>query len=100
MKEIVKSLCKQRGITLKELAAQIGIARESLTRALDGNPTLSTLQGIASALGVDVWQLFTSSDSPAPGELLNGFVEYQGEIHRIRTVKDLEKLIDLVKNNG
>lgn len=58
MKEIVKHLCKEKGITLKDLAEKIGIARESLTRALDGNPTLSTIQGIATALDVNITDLF------------------------------------------
>lgn len=58
MKDKVKQLCKAKGITLKDLANKIGIARESLTRALDGNPTLSTIQGIADALEVNVTELF------------------------------------------
>jgi DNA-binding phage protein len=45
-------------MTLKDLAEKIGIARESLTRALDGNPTLSTIQGIATALEVNITDLF------------------------------------------
>lgn len=96
MKEKVKFLCKRRGITLKELAATIGIARESLSRALDGNPTLSTLQGIASALGVGVWELFTDPSQLEGG--LNGFVEHGGTIYRIRSMADLEDLTDRVKN--
>lgn len=58
MKEIVKHLCKEKGVTLKDLAEKIGIARESLTRALDGNPTLSTIQGIATALDIKITDLF------------------------------------------
>jgi transcriptional regulator with XRE-family HTH domain len=61
MKERVKQMCKERGIALKDLADRVGIARESLTRALDGNPTLSTLQGIANALNVNVRDLFDVS---------------------------------------
>lgn len=92
MKDKVKQLCKERGTTLKELAGKMGIARESLTRALNGNPTLLTIQGIATALEVEVWQLFTGS-----GNALNGFVEYRGEIYRIQTPADLEKLLAMVK---
>lgn len=92
MKDMVKQLCKAKGITLKDLADKIGIARESLTRALDGNPTLSTIQGIADGLNIEVSQLFIGSENA-----LNGFVDYQGTIHRIQSKDDLEKLLALVK---
>ena len=34
----VKQILKERGIKMKELAVEIGITPESLTRALQGNP--------------------------------------------------------------
>ena len=40
----VKDLCRMQGITLKDLAHKIGIAPESLSRTLNGNPQLSTLE--------------------------------------------------------
>ncbi len=39
----VKELCRQRGIQLKDLAKGMGIAPESLSRAINGNPQLSTI---------------------------------------------------------
>ena len=43
----VKELCRQRGIQLKDLAQKMGIAPESLSRAINGNPQLSTIKSIA-----------------------------------------------------
>ena len=40
----VKELCRQRGIQLKDLAQKMGIAPESLSRAINGNPQLSTIK--------------------------------------------------------
>lgn len=96
MKEKVKHLCKVRGITLKELAGKIGIARESLTRALDGNPTLSTIRGIAEALGVPAWELFSDSSDPG-NETIYGIVVYKGTTYRITSMEDLDNLMKLVK---
>ena len=59
----VKELCRIQGITLKELAQRIGIAPESLSRTLSGNPQLSTLEAIASNLNVNLSDLFSSSYS-------------------------------------
>lgn len=57
----VKKLCNTQGLTLKDLANKMGIASESLSRTLNGNPQLATLENIAKCLGVDVRDLFPSS---------------------------------------
>ena len=61
MKLSVKEVCKEKGLTIQDLADKMEMKRESLSRAINGNPTLETLEKIASALGVDVPELFTSS---------------------------------------
>ncbi len=60
MKYRVKELAKQAGLTLEELAAALGYSRQNLTKTLSNNPTVGTLEKIASALGVDVTELFAS----------------------------------------
>jgi transcriptional regulator with XRE-family HTH domain len=62
----VKELCSEQGITLKELSEKMGIKPESLSRALSGNPQLSTLENIAKALGVGVAELLTGGRSYEP----------------------------------
>ena len=54
----VKELCKEKHLTQKELSERIGIAEISLSRSINGNPTLETLEKIAAALGVEVSELF------------------------------------------
>lgn len=54
----VQSLCKEKGMSLQDLASSIGITYQSLYDCLKGNPTLKRLQEIADALGVDVTELF------------------------------------------
>ena len=62
----VKELCSEQGITLKELSEKMGIKPESLSRALSGNPQLSTLENIAKALGGGVAELLTGGRSYEP----------------------------------
>ena len=50
----IKEVCKEKGITVSQLAEKMGIKQESLSRAINGNPTLETLERIANALEVDV----------------------------------------------
>ena len=49
---------QEQGITQKKLAEKMGIAEISLSRSLRGNPTVETLDKIASALGVEIHELF------------------------------------------
>ena len=88
----VKELCKERGMLMENLAQILGVTRITLTRNINGNPTMETLQKIASALNVQVWELFTASTT---GEI-NGFVEYRRTIYKIQSREDLQQLNDLV----
>lgn len=54
----VRMLCRKQGITMRQLAEKMQIAPESLSRAINGNPTLSTIQSIAQNLNVEVSSLF------------------------------------------
>lgn len=56
----IKEVMQERGMTQKKLAEEIGVAEISLSRSLRGNPTVETLDKIASALGVEIQELFKS----------------------------------------
>ena len=63
----VKEICKEKGITIQELADNMEMKRESLSRAINGNPTLETLEKIASALGVNISELFDQPKNNSAG---------------------------------
>ena len=69
MKTRIKELLKERGLTLSQIAEQVGTTQTSLSRALgdNGNPTLDTLMKIAEALNVPITDLFAR---PGSGELV------------------------------
>ena len=54
----VKEVCKSKGMTITSLAERLGIKQESLSRAINGNPTIETLEKIANALQVPISELF------------------------------------------
>lgn len=85
----VKELCSKRGMTIKQLAENMKIAPESLSRAINGNPQLSTIRKIADALGVSVTDLFDRSDD----ELL-AIVVCDGNTHTATTKAELKKIVD------
>ncbi|WP_435134268.1 helix-turn-helix domain-containing protein [Formosa sp. A9] len=59
----IKELLKHQGKTQKDLANELNITPIGLNKLINGNPTLETLQRIATVLDVEVLDLFESKDS-------------------------------------
>ncbi|WP_440441015.1 helix-turn-helix domain-containing protein [Phocaeicola coprocola] len=57
----IKEVIKEKGHTITSLADKLGIARESLSRMIV-SPSYPTLEKIAAALDVPMWQLFASKE--------------------------------------
>ena len=53
----VKEVIKAKGLTMQQVADMLGITRDTLTRNINGNPTIETLEKIAKALGTSVSDL-------------------------------------------
>ena len=54
----VKEICKEKGVKIKDLCAELGITDVALRKSLSTNPTIGTLEKIAKVLNVDVLELF------------------------------------------
>ncbi len=64
--ETVRAHRSRRGVSLAQLASAAGVSKAAVValEAGRGNPTLSTLAGIADALGISVSDLLESRDPP------------------------------------
>ena len=85
----VKELCREKGMTIKQLAEKMDIAPESLSRAINGNPQLSTIRKIAEALDVSVTNLFDRSDDE-----LRAIVVCDGKTYTATTKQELKAIAD------
>lgn len=92
----IKEILKEKGMTMLQLAEELGIHRTNLFTSLSGNPTLSRLEEIAKILDVKLTDLFREDEGVKEKKLM-GFVEYDGEIFRINAVEDLEEVLNKVK---
>ena len=54
----IAEILKERGMTQTDLAEKIGISRVGVSKAINGNTTITTLRKIAAALDVSVPELF------------------------------------------
>ncbi len=83
----VKRLCKEQGKQLKDLAADMGIDPASLTRALNGNARLDTIEKIANTLGVSMKSLFEPMDD------VEGFIRINDKVYQFNSKYELEFLL-------
>lgn len=61
MEHRIKELIKEKGYTQEEFAKMVGTTRVGLGKNLVC-PSGKTLEKIAEALGVEMWELFASKD--------------------------------------
>ena len=97
----IKDLMDTKGVTLKELATKCGISEMTIRRILTAkhNPTTDSIEKIAEALGVNevyIYEVEAEIQSKTP---LNGYIEFNGNIVRIKTFKQLEKVYNDIKHD-
>ena len=66
----VKDICKSKNLLMEDLASKLGITRATLTRNINGNPTVETLEKLASALDVPFVDLFECTCNVPPSGLI------------------------------
>lgn len=89
----VKEICKEKGLTMEKLAGILDITPNTLTRNINGNPTIETLEKISKALDVPIFDLF---ERPSKDGLI-GIVRYSGKAYEINSISDIEKLLEEIK---
>ena len=89
----IKELAKQRGMTIGDIAKEIGISRVNLSNSINGNPTLGRLKEVAAILQVEVAELFKKAET----KQVCGYLEYGGEIVKIESLEGLKSFLRRVE---
>lgn len=89
---IIKEIIKQKGLTIQELAIKMGLSRIGLSKQINGNPTIETLQKIADALDVSVAELFASQTS---GDF-TALIDNKGELRRFDSAEELKRFLEKI----
>jgi transcriptional regulator with XRE-family HTH domain len=90
----IKEILKIKGMTMIQLAEILGINRVNLSTSINGNPTIATLEKIAKILEVDLVELFAK---PIIENSVTGYLEFNGEIHKIESISDVESFVEMIK---
>jgi len=83
----VRRICKERKISMKELAGKMEVDPAALNRALSGNCRLDTMQKMATALGVSLKSLFEPMDN------VEGFIRIGGKVYQFNSRDELDILL-------
>ena len=83
----IKRVIKSKGLTVKEVAAKMGIAKENLSVHINGNPSVQVLERIAYAIGCEVGDFFNTSDD------FTAFVRHNKTIHTFDNKEALKEFI-------
>lgn len=73
LKDNLKKICKSKNIKFKELAEKLNMDSSVFSRAINGNPTLKTIELIANVLEVPPFILLLDK---ADGEINIADVDY------------------------
>lgn len=92
----ISELARQRGMTIADIAKEIGISRVNLSNSLNGNPTLSRLKEVAKVLNVEVSELFKPANMPQ----VSGYLEYRGAITKIESLDALKEFINKIDSEN
>ncbi len=86
----IKELCREKGITLNDLAAKIGVSQPSISGMSTGRikPSFETLEKLSTALDVPVGVLFERR-----GDFI-AFVRRNGETLTFETERALKAFAD------
>ena len=91
-KIIVREILKEKGISIKELAAGMGVTPSAVSQLLaNSNPSIQQLERIANVIGVDVMDLFAQDFS-----YINGYIETGDNIYPVKSREQFISLIDKV----
>lgn len=90
----IKRLMEEQGLSQPKLSEKAGIAFGTLSRILRGKQdlTIQTAEKIANALDLSIYDLTEIDYSPV-NTSVRGYLEFNGEIKRINSFKEVEAFV-------
>ena len=94
----IKSIIKEKGYTIQDVAKKMGVNRVTLTLTLQGNPTYKKLKEIADAIDCDIVDFFRDEVSnlnthQIKGEEFTALIHHKGEFYKATTIEELKKIV-------
>ena len=94
----IKELLKEKGCTQQILANRMNISLSAVKQMVSAESlTTSTLEKIATALDVPMWQLFASPVEVTDKSELTALIQYKENFYKADTIEELENIVAKIK---
>ena len=92
----IKELMKKKGVNGRSLAALVGTTQPNMSALLSGkcSPNLNSLERVASALGVELYELFAPS---VPSPSVVGFVKSEKGVFYAESLSELKDIVRMLE---
>ena len=91
----IAEVLQEKGITKTEFARIMGIQKQNVNSLLETN-NIRKIEEMADKLGVKFSDLVTDTDVE-PQPVVSGYIEFAGEIVKISSVEDIERVLERIK---
>lgn len=92
----IELLIKEKGYNMTSFAEKMNTTRQNLYAILK-SPSYPTLEKVAEALNVPMWQLFISPEEVAGEGDLTALIQHKEDFYKATTIEDLEKIVEKIK---
>lgn len=95
----IELLIKEKGYNMTSFAEKMNTTRQNLYAILK-SPSYPTLEKVAEALNVPMWQLFASPvEIRGEGEL-TALIQHKGDFYKATTIEELKKIVAEIEENA
>ena len=91
----IAEVLAEKGISKTEFARLMGIQKQNVNALLETN-NIRKIEEIAEKLGLKFSNLVTDTESD-PQPTVSGYIEFAGEIVKISSVEDIERVLERIK---
>lgn len=98
----IKEVCKEKGVKVMDLSTMIGVSQTNTSNIINGkvNPSLETLEKIATALNVPMWQLFASLEEVTGDNELTALIQHKKDFYKAVTIEELKKIVTEIEEKA
>ena len=95
----IKEIMVEKGVSSVSLADTIGVSKVTVSNLINNKtmPSVETLEKIASALVVPMWQLFASPIEVTDKSELTALIQYKENFYKADTIEELENIVAKIK---
>lgn len=96
----IELLIKEKGYNMTSFAEKMNTTRQNLYAILK-SPSYPTLEKVAEALNVPMWELFVSpNDIISTNEDLTALIQHKGDFYKATTIAELENIMAKIKEKS